>query len=55
MFMKRNKLKLNKKQDKYSMVYTTFSTSAKYQHLNVYVYFFDFERVISLYETHTAI
>jgi hypothetical protein len=37
------------------MVYTTFSTSAKYQHLNVNVYFFDFERVISLYETHTAI
>ena len=37
------------------MVYTTFTTSAKYQHLNVYVYFFDFKRVISLYETHTAI
>ena len=37
------------------MVYTTFSTSAKYQQLNVYVYFFDFERVISLYETHTEI
>jgi hypothetical protein len=37
------------------MVYTTFSTSAKYQPLNVHVYFFDFKRVISLYETHTAI
>jgi hypothetical protein len=37
------------------MVYTTFPTSAKYQHFDVYVYFFDFERVISLYETHTAI
>ena len=37
------------------MVYTTFSTSATYQQLNVYVYFFDVERVISLYETHTAI
>ena len=32
------------------MVYTTFPTSAKYQHFDVYVYFFDFERVISLYE-----
>ena len=37
------------------MVYTTFSTLAKYHHLNIYVYFFNFERVISLYETHTAI
>ena len=37
------------------MVCTTFPTSAKHQHLNVYVYFIDFERVISLYENHSAV
>jgi len=37
------------------MVCTTFPTSTKHQHLNVYVYLIDFERVISLYENHTAV
>jgi len=56
MCMKWNKLKLkNKTKTKESMVYTTFSTPTKYQHLNVYVYFIDFERVISLYENSIAV
>ena len=56
MCMKWNKLKLkNKTKTKESMVYTTFSISTKCQHLNVQVNFIDFERVISLYENHTAV
>ena len=37
------------------MVCTIFPASTKHQHLNVYVSFIDFERVISLYENHSVV